>query len=145
MREVKKCNKCGETKPLSDWGENKAKKDGLQTRCKVCVREDNNRRYREDPKYKQRVKKNNKDTRHKVRLYVWEHLALHPCVDCGESDPVVLEFDHVRGEKKFSIANGIAHQTFPALKIEIEKCEVRCANCHRRKTAKERNYYFWVE
>jgi hypothetical protein len=68
-----------------------------------------------------------------------KYLETHPCIDCGEDDPIVLEFDHVRGEKKFNIAdvtrNAVGRRT---LEKEIEKCEVRCANCHRRKTKRER-------
>jgi hypothetical protein len=64
-----------------------------------------------------------------------EHLKAHPCVDCGETDPVVLEFDHVRGEKHFNIGEAVRRNTSLArLEVEIAKCEIRCANCHRKKT-----------
>lgn len=36
--EIKHCNKCGKDKPISEFGKNKSKKDGLQTMCKECVR-----------------------------------------------------------------------------------------------------------
>lgn len=32
----KRCPKCGETKPLEQFGRNKASKDGLQSSCKSC-------------------------------------------------------------------------------------------------------------
>jgi hypothetical protein len=58
------------------------------------------------------------------------------CVDCPERDVVVLQFDHVRGEKIGNIAhmmrNGVRWDRFVA---EIAKCEVVCANCHCRRTA----------
>jgi hypothetical protein len=64
-------------------------------------------------------------------------LLTHPCVDCGESDTIVLEFDHVIGEKKYNIADVIrSGRNWQSIIEEIEKCEVRCANCHRRATAK---------
>lgn len=63
------------------------------------------------------------------------YLCNHPCVDCGESDPVVLEFDHVRGVKDTNVANLISGAgRMQRLMDEIAKCDVRCANCHRRKT-----------
>ena len=70
-----------------------------------------------------------------------DYLRANPCVDCGERDIVVLEFDHVRGEKKYNLSQmtsgafGVA-----TIQAEIEKCEVRCANCHRRKTAKDQGW-----
>jgi hypothetical protein len=72
--------------------------------------------------------------------YVYEHLASHPCVDCGEGDPIVLEFDHVRGSKVNDISR-MARIGFSISKLaaEICKCEVRCANCHRRMTHKRRH------
>jgi hypothetical protein len=65
-------------------------------------------------------------------------LLHHSCVDCGESDPLVLDFDHVRGMKKRHVSRMISGGTsIETLRKEIEKCVVRCANCHRRKTARE--------
>lgn len=62
-------------------------------------------------------------------------------VDCGEKDIVVLEFDHVRGEKKMNISSMVSAYCLKTIQGEIEKCDIRCANCHRKKTAKERNYF----
>lgn len=70
------------------------------------------------------------------------YLSAHPCVDCGESDPVVLEFDHVRGEKCHNIGHMLADgKSWTRISGEIEKCEVRCANCHKRVTAKTFGWY----
>lgn len=69
-----------------------------------------------------------------------EYFASHPCVDCGEPDPVVLEFDHV-AEKSDEVATMVRKgHSWRAILQEIAKCEVRCANCHRRVTAKRANW-----
>jgi hypothetical protein len=85
--------------------------------------------------------------RQEKRELMLAHLMKHPCVDCGETDPVVLDFDHVEPAKKlFSISNGVsAKRTTAALLTEIEKCEVRCANCHRRRTAQQFNWWKYRE
>jgi hypothetical protein len=56
------------------------------------------------------------------------------CVDCGESNHIVLDFDHIKN-KKYNISRMI-HDGFSwaAIKKEIAKCEVVCANCHRIRT-----------
>jgi hypothetical protein len=59
----------------------------------------------------------------------------HPCSDCGESDPLVLEFDHL-ADKSFGIAQGLRDRSWQAILDEIAKCDVVCANCHRRRTAR---------
>jgi hypothetical protein len=53
----------------------------------------------------------------------------------------VLEFDHVHGKKEGIIAVMLQNNTWTTVSREIAKCEVRCANCHRRKTALQLNYY----
>jgi hypothetical protein len=64
----------------------------------------------------------------------------NPCIDCGEGDPVVLDFDHRPGEiKSFTIGSKrMSGMCLAAIQKEIEKCDVRCSNCHRRMTHKRR-------
>ena len=77
--------------------------------------------------------------------FVRDYLLRHPCIDCGETDPIVLHFDHVRGKKEGNISKGVhTAWSLEKLALEIEKCEVRCANCHLRKTAKEFDWYAWM-
>jgi hypothetical protein len=74
------------------------------------------------------------------------HLASHPCIDCGESDLVVLDFDHVRGSKVREVSEMARRGVcVKKLKHEIEKCDIRCANCHRRVTAKRRQENRFLE
>lgn len=77
-----------------------------------------------------------------AREFICNYLQSHPCLDCGETDIVVLEFDHVRGEKKRTISLMVAEgYTIKSIQAEIEKCEVACANCHRRRTAQRAGHY----
>jgi hypothetical protein len=73
--------------------------------------------------------------------HVHEVLRSSTCVDCGENDPVVLEFDH-RGRKRGSVTQ-MAWWGFSlaAIDAEIAYCEVRCANCHRHATARRGGHF----
>ncbi|MGQ0670734.1 MAG: hypothetical protein ACT4PO_13860 [Actinomycetota bacterium] len=61
-----------------------------------------------------------------------------PCSDCGVRYPhYVMDFDHrERSEKCFNIGrDALAGRcSEEALRREIEKCDVVCANCHRMRT-----------
>lgn len=74
------------------------------------------------------------------RAFLLEHLRSHPCVDCGEDDVAVLEFDHVRGAKERNIS-AMMELSPRRVRAEVDKCEVRCGNCHRRRTAIEKNWW----
>ena len=92
--------------------------------------------YRENAAlYKERAKKHRQMACERNVKFVREHLSRHPCVDCGEVDWVTLDFDHVRGKKDNNIAT-LARRpvSMERLKAEMDKCEIRCSNCHRRKT-----------
>jgi hypothetical protein len=68
-------------------------------------------------------------------------LARSACVDCGERDVVVLEFDHVR-DKREAVTRLAWHGcSLATIDAEIRKCEIRCANCHRRVTASRAGYF----
>jgi hypothetical protein len=78
-----------------------------------------------------------------LRNYLNDYLVIHPCIDCGETDPVVLEFDHKNpAEKRHNISALImAGNSIKRLMSEIEKCDVRCSNCHRRRHSKDKSVY----
>lgn len=71
------------------------------------------------------------------RLAEWiNQFKCKPCADCGgEFPPYLMDFDHVRGEKLDDVC-GMRMRTVSreAIRAEIEKCEVVCANCHRART-----------
>jgi hypothetical protein len=75
--------------------------------------------------------------RRELQGRVAAYLAERSCVDCGEADPRVLDFDHVDPATKRDTIHALIHQaiSWAALLAEIECCQVRCANCHRRRTA----------
>lgn len=80
--------------------------------------------------------------RSKARSWIKAYLQNHPCVDCGEDDIRVLEFDHIDpSQKEFTISRGVADgRGLKSIKAEVEKCEVRCANCHRIRTMENEHF-----
>ncbi len=62
------------------------------------------------------------------------------CADCGELDLDVLDYDHVRGEKVNTVSALFSSGSIESVRAEIAKCEVRCANCHRKITRKREFY-----
>lgn len=91
--------------------------------------------------HKARVRIHNAEYVKQRQEWILTYLLDHPCVDCGESDPVVLDFDHVRDVKFKNISRLLKDGPMSVLQDEVLKCDVRCANCHRRKTAKDQNWY----
>ena len=55
------------------------------------------------------------------------------CKDCGLKDPRCLDFDHLPGYTKKNTITALSNMglSIKSLMEEINKCEVRCANCHR--------------
>jgi hypothetical protein len=60
------------------------------------------------------------------------------CTDCGYNEsPIALDFDHVQGDKLHGVSQIVNRGwSLDNLLAEIDKCEVRCANCHRIVTRK---------
>lgn len=136
---MKTCTKCKVEKPLDGFTPRVGRPDGHHSWCRTCRSEDRRQRYAEATEDDMRSKRaSHARLRARNREAVHVHLMGHPCVDCGEADPIVLEFDHVRGEKLCDVAHGIGMFGLVKLMAEIAKCDVRCANCHRRRTHERR-------
>lgn len=135
---MKTCSKCQKEKPLEEFPKNKNKPDGYQYYCKVCARGYDKVYYDENPERRQAIKDKNKRVMKRNLQYVRELLNKSCCAVCGEDDPIVLEFDHIRGEKENHISQMARDKvSVETLQAEISKCQILCANCHRRKTAKQ--------
>lgn len=133
----KLCSRCKETKPIDNFPRNRKRKDGRGTYCSSCMAEYGSTYYqrtkeRHNPARAQR----RRDQRELVLANLVDYLSSHPCVDCGENDVVVLEFDHL-GDKVMNVSDMVRKAyAWSSILAEIEKCEVVCANDHRRRTSK---------
>src|SRR5262245_46628764 len=95
-------------------------------RCMTCMAAYGREHYaRNRLLYINRNVVNTRKRRRDLNERVWEYLVGHPCVDCGEPDVVVLEFDHVDRSTKRSDVYGLVHRAYSwgVIVAEIEKCE----------------------
>jgi hypothetical protein len=122
-------------KPLEAFPPVRRGEPKLQTWCRDCFAAYGREYYQKNrDAQKARLLRNVAATRSENRRRIIEYLATHPCVDCGETDIVVLEFDHLNDKVADVSAYASGGRTWTRIQAEIDKCQVRCANCHRRKT-----------
>ncbi len=142
--ETKKCPKCRVVKKISEFNWRNRNQGIRQGRCIICTRETSKAHYKNNKVvYKERATEFSRKKRDDNRRKVVEYLKTHPCVDCGEKDPIVLHFDHIEGIKRNSVSRLAAGAySWETVEQEIFKCQVRCANCHMKKTAKQFNWRF---
>jgi hypothetical protein len=142
---MKICSKCHFPKKNTEFARNRSKTGSRQSYCRKCKRSYDAAYYKINHKRMRAQITAAKALKiEEARKKVLEYLRRNPCVDCGESDPIVLDFDHVRGEKVAYVATMIKDGlVWSRIEEEIAKCDIRCANCHRRKTAKQKGFYKW--
>jgi 5-methylcytosine-specific restriction endonuclease McrA len=115
----KKCNVCGEVKPLRDFYERKASKDGHAHHCKKCNAA--------------RVLK----TFRKNKLKAIEYKG-GKCAACGGVfHPAVFDFHHINPEEKEIKPSDMRGWKWEKQKAELDKCVLLCSNCHRLEHAKD--------
>ncbi len=142
---MRKCTKCKILKTEDQFNFKIKSLSLLQYQCKECTRQLIKNHYNKNKNYYlEKTRKRNIKLRSMVHNFIKEYLSKNPCVDCGESDITVLEFDHSKNKGiKFKAVSSLMKYRYPLEKVkeEIKKCEVRCANCHRRKTAVEFKWF----
>jgi hypothetical protein len=138
MEELRQCGRCRELKPLEDFAWHQRERGTRQHSCRACHSEYHREHYLANKqRYIAQAAASKKKLRWQRTSLLLEYLEAHPCADCGESDPVVLEFDHLE-DKSFGVAQNFDGRPWQRTLEEIEKCEVVCANCHRRREAARR-------
>jgi hypothetical protein len=138
---MKYCGSCKQDKPTIEFAKHARKKDGLQTCCKSCQTRYGKARYQDT---KEAFKERNRKLRIRNQIAVYEYLLTKACVDCGVTNPVVLTFDHVRGTKTWTISDMVKHSWgLKTIFSEIEKCDIRCFNCHMIKDSLRRGGKKW--
>lgn len=140
---MKPCRQCGRVLPVTDFAFRSRAKGIRHTSCRDCRRTYNREHYRANREQYGAYRYNNQMRyRAQNRQQIQEYLAGRACIDCGESDPIVLEFDHVCGEKTGNISEMVnGGLSWRRIYEEIQKCEIRCANCHRRKTVRQLKWF----
>jgi phage-related protein len=138
------CGKCGKRKDEDSFSLRSKAKGTRQSMCRECFKDASHAYYKTHKTvYVAQAKVRRTAAIQVLREKLYAYLLQHPCVDCGEKDPVVLDFDHDPSSDKTNnvcnlVRSGCSWKTVLA---EIEKCAVRCSNCHRRRTAKQFGWF----
>ena len=134
------CARCRRTRPLRDFL--LRRKDGTVrfSHCRDCKASYQRQWYeRNRARHIANVAVIKKKLRAEHRRIVVAAKS-RPCADCGfRYPPHVMDFDHVRGTKRWEIGRAKGAVTTAALREEIAKCDVVCANCHRVRTHQRRS------
>ena len=139
MEQTKTCSTCRQDLPLERFSTRVDSRDGRQNRCRGCWHQwylENKQQHVAE--VRRRTALRTAANREQLRTY----LQAHPCIDCGETDLRVLDFDHRdRALKRGVVSRMVFRVSWKRLQQEIELCDVRCANCHRRRTAQQLGYW----
>lgn len=123
---MRTCYRCKEGKELSEFHK---RGDGHQYLCKSCRKIVRKEHYDKNiDKYHELSKIYSSEK----RKWLKEYKTTLFCIQCGETHPACLEFHHRNpNEKKFEISE-CGGRSKERVLLEIAKCNVLCANCHRK-------------
>ncbi len=124
------CSKCKIERNIEEFSWNYDKR---RKQCKYCCRKVIKAHYEKNKEdYLSRTQNR------RLEIYkIVNELKNKPCMDCGKIyPPYMMDFDHREGTNKISeIGNLIRDRMVLAeILVEIEKCDIVCANCHRFRT-----------
>lgn len=146
---MKRCSRCKQEKPVTEFQKDRSRKDGLQPRCRECqnaVTLAHSRR----PEVRERMYARNREyypewyAERRARM-VSLKLTLS-CVDCGwqpktAEEVTRLEFDHIDPATKHTLKKRDAFRLnwrWERIEAELAKCEPRCKECHMKRTVEQR-------
>jgi hypothetical protein len=141
---MRTCTRCGKTLDLTEFNLRDLATGRRRWDCKQCSRTYHRQHYaRNKQYYSDKARARHPRDRDALRSAIVAYRRTHPCVDCGEADIAVLDFDHNNSADKRANVGDMLRRRFgwSRIEAEIEKCVVRCADCHRRRTTQEFGWY----
>lgn len=129
--DTKTCTNCHQELPYSEYNARNDSADGLQARCKACLRVTRRKWYAENQETEYaRLKA----AAAEKRRWWTEYKATLRCEQCGENHPSCLDFHHKDPDDKDINLAQVAFRGWSVARIEKElaKCMVLCSNCHRK-------------
>ena len=138
------CSRCQKDLPPDQFFLRNVVTGKRHSQCKTCykaVRVGSHAAHyqKHAEEYRRRARERRDRVRREIREKLLQYLKEHPCEQCSEDDPVVLDFDHKDpSQKSFTISSAARlGKSWKQILAEIKKCQVLCANCHRRRSAKQ--------
>ena len=138
--ETKVCKTCGKELPIEEFElEHTKYGDRRRGTCRICRAE-----------YRKQWRKNNPElyhaqaTRHQNKQTEWLYAVKKPCIICGESEPICIDFHHINPEEKDFTIGQHRGKNREWLLQEISKCVCLCANCHRKVHAGLINLEYYI-
>lgn len=131
---MRNCTKCQQTKPLEDFAFRSKTLGKRSTVCKECHSTYARQHYESNRlDYIGRASKSRPEIVRRNREWLSQYKSGKPCLDCGQGFPhYVMDFDHI-GDKKAAVSRLLGY-SMETLLVEIAKCDLVCANCHRIRT-----------
>lgn len=142
------CTKCSQPKDESEYFVKNKSTGRLHSQCKDCYKEyrktfsaDHYAKYGET--YRERARLRRARLKRQNQIELIEYMKNKACAICMESDIRVLEFDHLDPTtKSFNIARAVNDGIpWAIILLEIEKCQILCSNCHKKRTATQYGWF----
>jgi len=140
------CRICDQEGPMSDFLVSGCK-GRICAKCRYSRGMERQRQRRSTPagraRYREYQRAASRRSYQRLKKFL-DELRSKPCTDCGGTFPsVCMEFDHRDGRGSGLTVTTAAGGSMATLLAEIERCDLVCANCHRIRTAAQRNSGAW--
>jgi hypothetical protein len=128
---MKICHRCKLEKSLDQFNKSAKNADGKHSYCRECSKQHYQSNKETHLENVARVRLARKQL---ARDLIVSRLQVG-CIDCGILDIRVLEFDHITDAKIDGVGRMVSRGfTLDKIALEMDKCEIRCRNCHAIKT-----------
>jgi hypothetical protein len=145
---MRTCSRCDQVKIETEFFFKDKKTGRRHSQCKDCYRANRGAHYAEHyakykTLYRERARKRRNVLKKEFRENMLAYLHGKTCEICGETDIRTFEFDHIDQTKKtFAVSQAVRlGYMWPEVTAELQKCRILCANCHKKHTASQANWY----